>query len=321
MKNLKSAIGLGVLSWLNAPARLKNDLNSIFLSTYQSITNFKNLPKMKLLKYILPILVFTLLLNSCSKDDDDTIKPEHHSTFVLVHGAWQASFVWNKVKTSLEAQGNKVILVELAGHGNDQTPVSQVTFNGYVKQVTDVIEGLNTPVVLVGHSLGGAIVTQAATKLPQRIEKLIYVAGFIPKSGSSVFDYSAMDAGTLIPTALEFSADGSTVTIAKPETNLREIFCKDGSAEDNKLLVDNLRPEPVVAAGTPLNYSKDIYNAIANKYYIYTTQDKAISYDFQQQMVSEAKITNTYKIDAGHSPFLSKPNELVEIFNTIIKKY
>ncbi|MBT2623643.1 hypothetical protein J7E44_23060 [Chryseobacterium sp. ISL-6] len=156
--------------------------------------------------------------------------------------------------------------------------------------------------------------------MPQKIEKLIYVAGFIPKSGSSVFDYSAMDSGTLIPSALEFSADGSTVTIANAETNMRKIFCNDGSNEDINLLVNKLRPEPVVAAGTPLNYSKDIYNTIANKYYIYTTEDKAISYPFQQQMVSEANITNTYKIDTGHSPFLSKPNKLMQIINTIIQK-
>ncbi|MBT2623713.1 alpha/beta fold hydrolase [Chryseobacterium sp. ISL-6] len=110
---------------------------------------------MKLLKYIVPILIFVLILNSCSKDDDDPITTEHRSTFVLVHGAWQASFVWDKVKTSLEAEGNKVVLVELAGHGNDQTPISEITFDGYVKQVTDVIDGLNTPVVLIGHSLGG----------------------------------------------------------------------------------------------------------------------------------------------------------------------
>jgi pimeloyl-ACP methyl ester carboxylesterase len=175
-------------------------------------------------------------------------------------------------------------------------------------------------VVLVGHSLGGAIVTQAACKVPQKIDKLIYVAGFIPQSGSSVFDYSAKDKGTSIPSALEFSADGSTVTIANPEINIREIFCKDGSDEDINLLVAKLRPEPVVAAGTPLNYSSEIYNTIANKYYIYTTEDKAISFPFQQQMVAEAHILNTYEIKSGHSPFLSKPGELVQILNTIIKK-
>jgi pimeloyl-ACP methyl ester carboxylesterase len=275
---------------------------------------------MKCVKNIGLLLLLILSLNSCSKDNDDSTKNEKHSTFVLVHGAWQASFVWDKVKASLEAEGNKVILVELAGHGNDKTPVSEITFDGYVKQVTDVIDSLNVPVVLVGHSLGGAIVTQAACKVPKKIDKLIYVAGFIPKSGSSVFEYSAMDKGTSISSVLEFSADGSTVTIANPAVNMREVFCKDGSDEDNKLLVEKLRPEPVAAAGTPLNYSSEIYSTIVNKYYVYTTEDKAISFPFQQQMVSEAHISNTYEIKAGHSPFLSKPDELVQILNTIIKK-
>ncbi|MFI2744524.1 alpha/beta fold hydrolase [Zhouia sp. PK063] len=272
---------------------------------------------MKIIKNIAFLLALVLTLNSCS-DDDTSSNNENHATFVLVHGAWQASFVWDKVKADLEAEGNTVVKVELLGHGNDQTPVSEITFEGYVKQVTDVINGLNTPVVLVGHSLGGAIATQAATLVPQKIDKLIYVAGFIPQSGSSVFDYSAMDQGTLIPTALEFSADGSTVTIANPEVNMRDIFCQYGSDEDIDLLVEKLRPEPVVAAGTPLNYSGETYSSINNKYYIYTTEDTAISYSFQQQMVNEANISNTYEIESGHSPFLSKPDELVEIIKTIL---
>lgn len=275
---------------------------------------------MKFIKNIGFLFVLILTLNSCSKDDDDSVKEGAHSTFVLVHGAWQASFVWDKVKAALESQGNKVIKVELLGHGDDQTPVSEITFDGYVKQVTDVIDGLNTPVVLVGHSLGGAIITQAATIAPQKIEKLVYVAGFIPQSGSSVFDYSAMDSGTLIPSVLEFSSDGNTVTIADPEVNMRDVFCQYGSDEDIDLLVEKLRPEPVAAAGTPLNYNSDVYGTIANKYYIYTTEDKAISYPFQQQMVNEAHITKTYKIESGHSPFLSKPNELVQLLNQITQQ-
>lgn len=275
---------------------------------------------MKFIKNIGFLFVLILTLNSCSKDDDDSVKERAHSTFVLVHGAWQASFVWDKVKAALELQGNKVVKVELLGHGDDQTSVSEITFDGYVKQVTDVIDGLNTPVVLVGHSLGGAIVTQAATMAPQKIEKLVYVAGFIPQSGSSVFDYSAMDSGTLIPSVLEFSSDGNTVTIADPEVNMRDVFCQYGSDEDIDLLVEKLRPEPVAAAGTPLNYNSDVYGTIANKYYIYTTEDKAISYPFQQRMVNEAHITKTYKIESGHSPFLSKPNELFQLLNQIAQQ-
>ena len=275
---------------------------------------------MKFIKNIGFLFVLIMTLTSCSKDDNDSVKDGEHSTFVLVHGAWQASFVWDKVKADLESQGNKVVKVELLGHGDDQTPVSEITFDGYVKQVTDVIDGLNEPVILVGHSLGGAIVTQAATKVPQKIEKLIYVAGFIPRSGSSVFEYSAMDSGALISAVLDFSTDGSTVTIADPEVNMRDVFCQYGSDEDINLLVEKLRPEPVAAAGTPLNYDSDVYSSIANKYYIYTTEDKAISYPFQQQMVNEAHITKTYKIESGHSPFLSKPNELFQLLNQIAQQ-
>jgi len=275
---------------------------------------------MKFIKNIGFLFVLVLTLNSCSKDDNDSVKDGEHSTFVLVHGAWQASFVWDKVKADLESQGNKVVKVELLGHGDDQTPVSEITFDGYVKQVTDVIDGLNEPVVLVGHSLGGAIVTQAATKVPQKIEKLVYVAGFIPQSGSSVFEYSAMDSETLIPSVLEFSTDQRTVTIANPEVNMRAVFCQYGSDEDIDLLVAKLRPEPIAAAGTPLNYDSDVYSTIANKYYIYTTEDKAISYPFQQQMVNEAHITKTYKIESGHSPFLSKPTELFQLLNQIAQQ-
>lgn len=275
---------------------------------------------MKFIKNTGLLLVLVLSLNSCSKDDNVSVNEGKHSTYVLVHGAWQASFVWDKVKADLESRGNKVIKVELLGHGNDKTPVSEITFDGYVRQVIAVIDSLNTPVVLVGHSLGGAIVTQAATKLPQKIEKLVYIAGFIPKSGSSVFEYSAMDTETLIPSVLEFSTDGSTVTIANPEVNLRNVFCQYGSNEDIGLLVEKLRPEPVAAAGTPLNYSSDVYSTIANKYYIYTTKDKAISYAFQQQMANDAHITKTYKIESGHSPFLSKPAELVQLLIQIAQQ-
>ncbi|UII19001.1 alpha/beta fold hydrolase [Fulvivirga ligni] len=272
---------------------------------------------MKIIKRIALLLMLVFTLNACADDDSPSKSP---STFVLVHGAWQASFVWDKLKADLEKEGHKVVKIELLGHGEDQTPVSEITFDGYVAQVTAAIEALNTPVILVGHSLGGAIVTQAASKVPKSIDKLVYVAGFIPKSGSSVFEYSGMDEGTSIPSALEFSEDGSTVTIAHPEVNMREIFCQYSSDEDIHLLVEKLRPEPVTAAGTPLNYSAETYAGISNKYYVFTTKDQAISYPFQQQMAKEANITNTYEIEAGHSPFLSKPDELVQIFNTILEK-
>ncbi|RXG31839.1 alpha/beta hydrolase [Leeuwenhoekiella marinoflava] len=273
---------------------------------------------MKIVKNLFLVLAMVFSLISCSDDDDNSSLEVNPSTLVLVHGAWQSAFVWDQVKTELEKQGNTVIAVELLGHGEDNTPVSDITFKGYVDQVKAVIVGLDTPVVLVGHSLGGAVITQTASEIPQQIEKLVYVAGFIPKNGKSVLDYSALDTESLLPTALEFSADGSTAAISNPEINIPEIFCQYGSDEDIDILVEKLKPEPVGALATPLDYKMDDYNAIAKKYYLFTKEDHAITYPFQQAMASEAGITNTFEITSGHSPFVSKPAELLQIFDTIL---
>lgn len=274
---------------------------------------------MKIIKNLLLVLVMVFTTISCSDDDDNTPSEERHSTLVLVHGAWQSAFVWGQLKTELESQGNTVIAIELLGHGEDNTSVSDITFKGYVDQVKAVIERLDTPVVLVGHSLGGAVITQTASELPQQIEKLVYVAGFIPQDGKSVLDYSALDTESLLPTALEFSADGSTAAISNPVINIQEIFCQYGSVENIDILVEKLKPEPVGALATPIDYTMDDYNAIAKKYYIFTKEDHAITYPFQQAMASEAGITNTYEITSGHSPFISRPEELLQLFNNILK--
>jgi pimeloyl-ACP methyl ester carboxylesterase len=122
---------------------------------------------------------------------------------VLVHGAWQGDYVWEQVKASLVADGYRVSVVKLPGHGNDNTPAYQVTFQAYVNEVKNAINEYNEPVILVGHSLGGAVVTQTAAELPQKINKLVYVAGYIPASGKSVLDYSMMDTASPLGQVLQ----------------------------------------------------------------------------------------------------------------------
>ena len=78
--------------------------------------------KIRLIQLIIVACVF--IISSCSKDD---IQPEKPKSYVLVHGAWQAPFVWQTVKTNLEKQGNKVVVVELTGHGSNYTSPSTIT--------------------------------------------------------------------------------------------------------------------------------------------------------------------------------------------------
>ena len=90
------------------------------------------------------------------------------TTFVLVHGASHGSWCWDKVVPLLEAEGHNAVTVDLPGntYGEFDVPLCQVTLSSYTDHVCKVLDQLDEPVVLVGHSLGGLTITQAAEARP-----------------------------------------------------------------------------------------------------------------------------------------------------------
>lgn len=281
---------------------------------------FKNKTK-KLIRLFLGlslVLVSMIAFASCS-DDDDAVPGAERSPVVLVHGAWQASFAWEQIKNNLVADGYDVTVINLEGHGEDDTPVSGLSFTGYANQVKEAITSFDKPVILVGHSLGGAIITQVASEMPAKINKLVYVAGFIPQNGKSVLDYAGMDSGSLLGPVLEFNQDHTSAGLVDPELNFPEVFIQDGTEAQKQFVLSHYKAEPVAPLATPLKYTLENYNSAGRKYYVFTTMDNAISYPFQQQMATEAGITKNFTIQTGHSPFISKPNELTSILQDIAK--
>src|SRR4051812_39752743 len=83
------------------------------------------------------------------------------NTIVIVHGAWSSASDWDAVAAKLESEGNDVTVVNLPGHGKDDTQVSTLTLQTYVDLVKKTI-GTKTDVTLVGHSFGGIITSQVA---------------------------------------------------------------------------------------------------------------------------------------------------------------
>lgn len=84
------------------------------------------------------------------------------STYLLVHGAWHGGWCWRKVVPLLEAQGHKVLAPTLPGHGEDKTPAAAVTLRSYADTICRLAGAQTKPVILVGHSMGGIVITQAA---------------------------------------------------------------------------------------------------------------------------------------------------------------
>lgn len=256
------------------------------------------------------VLVFSF--SGCSKEPID----KAGKTFVLVHGAWQSAYVWSTVKTELEKKGNKVIVIELPAHGADNTPAVSVSINSYRDKVIAAIENLTGKVILVGHSMGGVVVSAVAEKIPERIEKLVYIGAFVPQDGQSLVDLAFQDKTSLLGPNLIPSADQLTLDVNKDK--LTDIFCQDASEKVKKLVTANYKSEPAIPFADKIKLTPSGFGSV-KKYYIFTTKDQAIGQELQKQMVKAADITNTYTVDAGHSPFLSVPEKVSEIFINLSK--
>lgn len=262
---------------------------------------------------ILTILTVLFTQTGCSHNDNPAAQTK---TYVLVHGAWQASYVWQQVKDELEKNGQKVIVVELPAHGQDATLPINVTMDVYRDKVITAINAVQGKVVLVGHSMGGMVISAVAEKIPGQIEKLIYVGAFVPANGQSLLELSSMDTQSLLGASIVPSADQLTLDIK--EEAIVPIFCQDASADVQKLVLDKFKPEPAIPFTNKVSVTDGNFGKV-DKYYIHTLQDHAIGLNLQNKMVAAAHITKVYSINTGHSPFLSQPIQLSAILLNINK--
>ena len=252
------------------------------------------------------ILMFgNLFLSSCSKSDDDPTSTPRN--YVLVHGAWQAPYVWDAVKASLEQNGNHVTVVELPGHGSDQTPPQTISLDTYKSKVLDAISKIDGKVILVGHSLSGMVISSVAEQIPTKIEKLVYVAAYLPTSGQSLKDLADMDAATSqLPRNLIITG-GPTADIKQDQ--IVNIFIQDGAPAIQNLVLQNYRAEPLYPLSNPVTLTTANFGSV-EKVYIKTLQDNAVSPALQDIMTANTNVKSIYKLNTSHSPFLSKPDSL-----------
>lgn len=238
---------------------------------------------------------------------------KRYPTYVLVHGAWADESSWGFVRNDLAKNAN-VIAVSLPAHGADNTYGVGVGLNQYVKTVSEAINKVPGKVILVGHSMAGVVVSQVAELLPNKIDKLIYVAAYLPKNGESLQSINTAFFGNKPIEIFEFNKDYSLVSIKKEA--LPTVVCADCPDYMKETIVKYHRAEPVKgfndAVKLGINFSK------IPKYYISTKNDNAIPLALQQKMIkSNGGIKKVFEMETSHLPFVVKPQEFLEILTQI----
>ena len=235
--------------------------------------------------------------------------------FILVHGSWHGAWCWDKLVPLLENRGNRVTAVDLPGHGENRAPRTRQTFAGYVDTVTGAIDRHMEKVVLVGHSAGGAVISQAAEARPHRITCLVYISGFMLADGQSILDVAGNDTGNEVLPASEFIEDGKAIMILPGKA--RSPLYADCRDDDVTWAVQRLVPEATEPVGAALSLTEANYGSVP-RYYVECTQDRAISIGTQRSMISRQPVKRVMSMESGHSPFLSRPEELAEHLLSIL---
>jgi pimeloyl-ACP methyl ester carboxylesterase len=224
--------------------------------------------------------------------------------FLLVHGAFGGAWCWEPAVGPLQAAGHTVTAIDLPGGGDDPTPAGEVTLDGYAARVCEVLaEG--EPAVLVGHSMGGVAVTEAAVRCPGRIAALAYVAAFAPGAGQSLQALTQLPEGADDQVQANLVVDPPVAHL--PAAVAPEVIYNCCAPDVAAREAAKLGPQPLAPFGAPVSGEP----AIQRRLYVLCTQDHSIPPALQRRMVRERGITDVVELDADHAPMLSRTDELV----------
>lgn len=234
----------------------------------------------------------------------DTAKP----TIVLVHGAFADSSSWNGVTRILENDGYTVVAA-----GN---PLRSL--KGDAQALTDLLRGLKSPAVLVGHSYGGAVISEASYAQVD-VKALVYVAAFAPDVGESAVALSGKFPGsTLGPTLAEpVALTGGGNDLYIQQDKFHDQFAADVSNADAKLMAAAQRPVTDIALNEA---SSQAAWKIIPSWWVYGDADKNIPPQAMKFMAERAKARETIVLKGGsHVVMISNPKAVARLIETAAK--
>ncbi|GJF30432.1 alpha/beta hydrolase [Kitasatospora sp. NE20-6] len=227
-------------------------------------------------------------------------------TVVLVHGAFADASSWNPVTERLQRNGHPVIAVA--------NPLRGLTHDA--AQVAARLAAVTGPVVLVGHSYGGAVITQAAVAAPG-VKALVYVSAFIPDTGEVLGELAARFPGSRLDAALAPvpvpGPDGTTaVDLHIRPDRYHEVFAQDVPRPTTRVLASGQRP--LSASAFTDRVSGAAWHTVPS-WTLISTRDRGIVPELQRFQAARAR-SRTVEVPSSHLPMHSRPDAVVALIRS-----
>lgn len=244
------------------------------------------------------------------------------ATVILVHGMWQAGWVWQPMLPALAARGHRAVAVDLPGSETwivaGRKPPGEITLADYVDHVAAIVEAAADPVVLVGHSGGGRTIAGVAERLPDRVAHLVFVAAFMLPSGWSILDFYAAYPPPGGGTASHLHPGPIAGTTVLDPRAAEQLLFTDLDAPARGRAVARLVAQPDEPRSARLALSPTGFGRVARTY-VECRRDRTIDVALQRAM-QELAPCPVVSLDADHAPQMSRPDDLVAILDRIMRQ-
>src|SRR5882724_6156726 len=228
-------------------------------------------------------------------------------TVVLVNGAWANNASWSRVIKRLQNDGYTVVA----------PPNPLQSLNGDAETIADLLQTISGPIVLVGHSYGGMVISNAATGNPN-VKALVYIDAFIPDQGESALGLDSSQPGSVLgagppDTVFNFvpfpgATPGDALLYVKPSVFLQG-FANDLPAKQGAVLAATQDPVTFSAVTTPSG--PPAWKTIPS-WALVGTIDNAIPSSIQLFMANRAHAHIT-EVKAGHLSMISQPGAVTKV--------
>lgn len=232
------------------------------------------------------------------------------ATIVLVHGSWHGAWAWEKVVPLLEAKGLRAITPTLPSMG--ATRAERGDLHGDAAVVRDAIAAAGSPVLLVGHSYGGAVVTEAAAG-NDAVQRIVYLCSLVPDTEETIFDTLTLADEILVGpgNGLKINDDDFS---HQPEPGKEvAIMYHDCDPADAAAAIARLLPQNAVTGTQEL---RGIGWREKPTTYVVCTDDRTIAPSLQR-VFAERMGSDLVEWPTSHSPMLSQPQLVADLLASL----